>query len=343
MSVKQFDRLVPDAVRALAEADFSVVAAAFSHAGFVVSLPARGIIQIVAPATSNERLSLLVSVGVHGDETGPLEMLAWLLDELARTPHALAVNLMVVVGNLAAIEQGKRFIEADMNRMFRPDRGDLAPMMEARRADEIMQAVDEFFSAPGSRKWHLDLHTAIRESLYPAFAVVPDVNAKDDRQALVAWLGSAGIDAVILNRKLAGTFSAYTALEFGAIGVTVELGQVGVLGTNDVAQFEATQVALNALLRTGSIAPAVARSPAVFRVAQEIIKHSNRFTMTFDRSTKNFSTLDAGMLIATDGDIEYRVGTVTEYVVFPNPDVRIGQRAGLMVVQDTSLDHDAVA
>lgn len=324
---------VPEAVRALAEAEFSGVADCFASAGFQVRIPARGILQISAPAAITRRLSLLISVGIHGDETAPIEMLALLLDELARTPHALAVDLMVVVGNLDAIAAGKRFIDADMNRMFRAERGDLASAVEARRADTIMQAVATFFGTPGGKKWHLDLHTAIRPSLYPTFAIVPDVNAEQDRQALIDWLGSAGIEAVILNRKLAGTFSAYTATQFGVSGCTAELGQIGKLGANDLSQFAATQQALDTLLRTGSIGQTANAPPHVFAVTQEIVKHSDAFSMVFDRATNNFTALEPGMQIARDGDIEYRVGATTEYVVFPNPDVRAGLRAGLMVVR----------
>jgi succinylglutamate desuccinylase len=322
-----------DAVRALAEADFSGVAERFSRAGFDVRLPARGILQINAPIASTERLSLLLSVGVHGDETAPIEMLAVLLDKLAQMPQALAVDLMVVVGNLDAIAQGKRFIDADMNRMFRAERGDLANAVEAPRADEIMRAVEAFFIASSGRRWHLDLHTAIRPSLYPTFAVVPDVIGDEARDALAAWLGGAGIDAVIFNRKLAGTFSAWTALQFGASGSTVELGQIGALGANDLSQFAATEAALDALLRSGQPRPHAHKSAHVFVVAQEIIKHSDAFTMAFDKSTKNFTAMAPGAEIARDGEIVYRVGDDTEYVVFPNPTVRPGLRAGLMVVR----------
>lgn len=54
-------------------------------------------------------MALLLSVGIHGDETGPIEMLARLLGELAAAPQQLAVDLMIVVGNPAAIAQQWRF------------------------------------------------------------------------------------------------------------------------------------------------------------------------------------------------------------------------------------------
>jgi succinylglutamate desuccinylase len=55
--------------------------------------------------------------------------------------------------------------------------------------------------------------------------------------------------------------------------------------------------------------------------------------MSFGRDTQNFSALKRGEVIATDGDTVYTVSHDEELVVFPNPDVRVGLRAGLMVVR----------
>jgi succinylglutamate desuccinylase len=241
--------------------------------------------------------------------------------------------LMLVVGNPAAVAQGCRYLDVDLNRLFRVERGDGPAAAESGRADSIMRATDAFFTAPAAGKLHLDLHTAIRPSLYPTFAVVPDVIADADKDALAAWLGGAGIGAVILNRKPAGTFSAYTAACFGATSCTAELGQVAALGANDLNRFAAMQLALDALLRTGRTQPLRHNPPQVFTVAQEIIKRSDAFEMGFDRATKNFTSMTHGAVIARDGELVYRVGAAIEYVVFPNPDVGIGQRAGLMVVR----------
>ena len=69
---------LPDAVRALAEADLGAVAQRFTNAGFAVALPARGIMTI--KSTAAQRASVVLSVGVHGDETRPIEVVAHVLD-----------------------------------------------------------------------------------------------------------------------------------------------------------------------------------------------------------------------------------------------------------------------
>ena len=322
---------VSKAVRQLAGADFSALAQRFEGAGFAVALPAPGIVTIKAPAGA-VRASVLVSVGVHGDETGPIEVLAHVLDALSQQPSALAVDLMVCVGNIDAVAAGKRFIDADLNRMFRARRGALASAAEAARADAMIAATSAFFADAGPVRWHLDLHTAIRPSVYPTFAVVPDLIADEAKAALVAWLGQAAIGAIIMNPQSAGTYSYYSAEHHGAAASTVELGRVGTLGQNDLSLFADATTALDDLLR--GAAPAAAKaSPHIFKVAREIIKRSDEFSMAFGRETRNFTAIPAGEVIATDGGTVYRVGAREELVVFPNPDVRVGLRAGLMVVR----------
>ena len=322
---------VPAAVRKLAGADFGDLAQRFGDAGFTVGQPAKGILTIKLGA-GGERASVLVSVGVHGDETGPIEVVAHVLDALAQDASALAVDLMVCVGNIDAIAAGKRFIDADLNRMFRPVRGSLAGTAEAVRADAMIAATDAFFAGAGPVRWHLDLHTAIRPSVYPTFAIVPDLIADAGKQALIGWLGQAAIGAIIMNPQSAGTYSYYSAEVYGAAGSTVELGRVGTLGQNDLSLFADVSEALGKLLR--GAAPAAAKvEPHVFKVAQQIMKLSDGFSMAFDRNTQNFTSMQRGEVIATDGDTVYTVQHPEELVVFPNPDVRVGLRAGLMVVR----------
>jgi succinylglutamate desuccinylase len=319
--------------RRMAAGDFGEIAQHFSAAVFNVRLPAPGILQIRS-AGSIARPALLLSAGIHGDETAPIEILAGLLARLTVVPQALAVDLMVVTGNLAAIAAGQRYIDVDMNRLFGGDRSTMNPTAkEIARADLIAQQTAAFMSGITAPRWHLDLHTAIRDSNYLTFAIVPAVIAPEDRDSLIAWLGGAGIGAAIINPKPAGTYSAYTATQFGAVSSTVELGRVAELGKNDLTMLSATESALDALLRSGRLQPLASGKADVFVTAQELIKRSENFSLAFDRDTKNFTPMTRGTIIAQDGEVVYRVGEETEYVVFPNPDVRVGQRSGLMVVR----------
>ena len=322
---------LPDArLQALAAGDFTDLARRFRASGLQVTLPETSMLQLHAPR--REAMRLLISVGVHGNETAPIEMLASVLEALAQAPMTLAVDLLVVVGNPAAIAQGTRFIDADLNRLFCDERGALASSAEAARADVLMTASAAFLAVPATQKWHLDLHSAIRPSRYARFAMIPARAGDPMQEPLAAWLGSAAIEAVLFNSQRACTYSAFTAHGLGALSVTVELGQVAVLGKNQPDQLLATRLAFHGLLR-GETPVAGGPMPARFRVAQEIIKRSDAFSMNIDDSSHNFTAFAPGSVIATDGERITSAGAATEYVVFPNPRVLPGQRAGLMVVQ----------
>lgn len=323
---------LPEAVRALAEADFASVAQRFERAGFAVAQPASGVLTVKAATPDAGRPSVLVSVGVHGDETGPIEMVAWLVEALSRTPEALAVDLMLCVGNIDAIRLAKRFVDADLNRMFRAERGALAGTFEAGRADVLIDVTRAFFEGSGPQRWHLDLHTAIRPSHYPMFAIVPELIEEGARDTLIAWMGEAGIQAIIMNPASAGTYSYFTSEHLGAAGTTVELGRVGTLGQNDLSQFADAARALERLLR-GQPAGEAKAAPHVFATARSIMKLSDAFSMRVGRETWNFTPMKRGEVIALDGDTVYTVEHDEELVVFPNPDVRVGLRAGIMVVR----------
>lgn len=323
---------LPEAVRALAEADFASVAQRFERAGFAVAQPASGVLTVKAATPDAGRPSVLVSVGVHGDETGPIEMVAWLVEALSRTPEALAVDLMLCVGNIDAIRLGKRFVDADLNRMFRAERGALAGTFEAGRADVLIDVTRAFFEGSGPQRWHLDLHTAIRPSHYPMFAIVPELIEDRARASLIAWMGEAGIQAIIMNPASAGTYSYFTSEHLGAAGTTVELGRVGTLGQNDLSQFADAARALERLLH-GQPAGEAKAAPHVFATARSIMKLSDAFSMRVGRETWNFTPMKRGEVIALDGDTVYTVEHDEELVVFPNPDVRVGLRAGIMVVR----------
>ncbi len=325
--------------KALAQADFSPIATYFSNAGFIVKLPADGILQIYQSSSYvgfSSPAQVLISIGIHGDETGPIELLAHNLHALMKQPQELAVDLMIVVGNIDAIAQGKRFIDTDLNRLFHTNRPH-HESKEAKRAKDIIRATKDFFKKNNhGEKWHLDLHATIRPSHYRNFAIIADLQSDRKKQTLTSYLGAADIAAIVFNPKSAGTYSYFTAEHFGAISATVELGQVAPLGQNDVNTLKNMQAILNKLLCGIPVSSGTFNTtprPQIFKVAQEIIKLSDDFHMTCDSNTQNFTAMTQGAIIAHDGTTIYTVHHEQEHIVFPNPNVAIGQRAGLMVIK----------
>lgn len=277
---------------------------------------------------------LVLSAGVHGDETAPIEVLDALLTDLVTGRLPLALRLLVIFGNPAAMRDRKRYLDDDLNRFFNGRHQGRRDSREALRAQTIEAALTGFFGggeAPRPR-FHYDLHTAIRGSQFERFGLLPFQAGRPYRRDMLAWLAAAKLQALLINRAPAGTFAYHSAEAFGAASCTLELGKVRPFGQNDLSRFSAVDLALRSLVsgRPLALPPAL---PRVFTVADELAKQSENFELLLPPDVENFTAFPRGTLLARDGDYRYVVRHAEERVVFPNPSVKPGLRAGLMVVE----------
>lgn len=274
--------------------------------------------------------ALLLSAGIHGNETAPVELLMPWVDDLLAGKVPVAWRLMVVLGNPAALTAQKRYIHSDLNRMFGGRWQAFPDSPETQRALLLEQAVTRFWDEGDEpRRWHLDMHTAIRESYHPRFGVLPFRAASYETEFL-NWLGDAGLEALVFHQQPAGTFSHFTSEYFNASSCTLELGKARRFGENDLMKFAITREALYALLAGITATPALT-PPLHYRVTQQITRTSERFILHMSDDTKNFTAFAHGTCLAEDAIVQSIVQKEAEYVLFPNPNVAIGLRAGLML------------
>jgi succinylglutamate desuccinylase len=278
-------------------------------------------------------LRLLLTAGVHGDETAPIEMLARCLPGWAECAPA-ALDLTLALGNVDAIAAGRRHLNHDMNRMFGPGSESAPPAAwgsEGERAAVLAQSLHRVLQdADGVPTVHLDLHTTIRPSLKPTFAIVP---ADDEREPLLHWLAHAGLHAVVLSPGPHPTLSAFTR-RLGAAACTVELGRVGRFGSNDDTLLQRFEGALDALVRSGRGLPRAPDAPpatALYRVTRELTRRTEAFELLVPDDAPNFQPLAAGQLVARDRLDLVHARQDGECVLFPNRHVALGLRAGLLV------------
>lgn len=92
---------------------------------------------------------------------------------------------------------------------------------------------------------HLDMHTAIRGSLYRQFALLP-AHAGDFSPDFYQLLQASGMDAVVRHTEAGGTFTHFTCEKFAAQSATTELGKVMPFGANDLSLFAAADAAIRA-------------------------------------------------------------------------------------------------
>ncbi|HDV6328622.1 TPA: succinylglutamate desuccinylase [Burkholderia cenocepacia] len=290
-----------------------------------------------AAADAAARASVLVSAGVHGDETAPIELLSMLVRDLAAGALPLACRLLVVLGNVPAMRAGERYFDDDLNRLFSGRHAQVPASREAPRAAQLEAEASAFFAAApaGSARWHIDMHTAIRASVFEQFALLPHTGTPPTR-AMIEWLGDARIAAVLLHTAKGNTYSHFTAEHCGALACTLELGKVRPFGQNDLTRFAPADRAVRKLV-SGERAEVDATLPRVFTVIDQITKQSDALELFVAADVANFTAFTRGTVLAQDGDYRYTVKHDEERLVFPNPTVKPGLRAGLLVV-DTTRD-----
>jgi succinylglutamate desuccinylase len=281
------------------------------------------------------RASVVLSAGIHGDETAPIELLAQLAKDIASGAAPLAARVLLVLGHPGAMRAAVRYLSDDLNRLFRGRHRAMPASEETLRAAVLEDAVARFFDASTLPRWHFDMHTAIRASRFERFALLP--HREPGRPDYVAGdftrLAGLGIEAVLLHREAGNTFSQHCSSAHGAFAATLELGKVMGFGQNDLSRFAGASAGLRAFLADPG-AGADQPPPRVFEVVATIVRRTqDGFTLFADDATPNFTRFERGALVARDTGYAYRTTRDSERIVFPNPRVRPGLRAALMVAE----------
>lgn len=300
-------------------------------AGGRFRLLAPGVLELVPDAPSAGARACVLSAGVHGNETAPMELLGEVLARLEAGLLRLGAPLLVILGNPEAIRRGERYVATNLNRLFRRDldvAGD-----EPDRARALMAEVDAFYARhTGLPPLHYDLHTAIRDSRFPRFVVEPFAETPTPAEQW-RWLAAAGIQAVLHQHRHSWTFSHYARHYHGAAAFTLELGRARPFGHNDLIPLAPMARLLEALVEGRAPAEGDPGAMTFFRAEHELLRHSEAFRLCFPDDTPNFSEFPPGTLLAEDAVAgETRVGATPLSVVFPNAEVEIGARAALLVV-----------
>ncbi|CAD5108588.1 succinylglutamate desuccinylase [Zestomonas carbonaria] len=305
-----------------------------THEGARLRWLTEGALEVTPPADADSGLDLLLSAGIHGNETAPIELLDRLLHDIARGDLKPRARLLFLFGNPEAMRRGERYVEQDINRLFN-GRHEQTSGTEALRAGELERLAANFFAKPERTRLHYDLHTAIRGSKIEQFALYPWAEGRRHSALELARLHAAGIEAVLLQSKASITFSAYTYASLGAEAFTLELGKARPFGHNQAVNLDLLEARLRALIDGSE--PATEPSPLdglqLFAVAREVIKRSDAFQLHLPKDIENFSELPQGYLLAEDiAGTRWVVDEQDARIIFPNPKVQNGLRAAIIIV-----------
>lgn len=94
----------------------------------------------------NQLEHVLLSAGVHGNETAPIELLDQLVGDLLNSRLKLNVKLMIMLGNPEAMGNGERYNDIDMNRLFSQHHKNYPPCAETLRAEQLEALTAQFLN-----------------------------------------------------------------------------------------------------------------------------------------------------------------------------------------------------
>jgi len=273
----------------------------------------------------------VISCAVHGDETAPIEMVRDMVHDILAGKLTVKQRTLFLIANPAAIANGTRFIEVNMNRLFSGAHAK-GSSPEHQRAAKIEEYVTRFFKQ--EQRLHYDLHTAIRDSAHEKFAVYPFTHGGPYKKEQLTFLAECGVDTILLNQAPTTTFSYYSVRQHRADAFTVELGKVRPFGENDMSRFAAADKMFRKLISTTELElpDFDPQRHHVYDVCRTINRTQQDFRLHFPNDVANFTEFEVGYVLASDGELDYHVQQDGERIIFPNADVAIGQRALLTVI-----------
>ncbi|NVL46671.1 succinylglutamate desuccinylase, partial [Pseudomonas syringae pv. actinidiae] len=231
-----------------------------------------GALEVRPPQARDNGTDLLLSAGIHGNETAPIELLDELIRSIARGDLKPRARILFLFGNPAAMRLGARYVEQDVNRLFN-GRHEQSGGAEALRACELERLAASFFSLPNRYRLHYDLHTAIRGSKIEQFALYPWKEGRQHSRFELARLRAAGMRAVLLQNKPSIVFSAYTYEQLGAEAFTLELGKARPFGQNQHVNLAPLRLRLEQIIDGSEPEPDERlEGLQLFSVAREVIK-----------------------------------------------------------------------
>ena len=110
---------------------------------------------------------LFVTAGIHGNEPSGVKALEKVFEELDRTRPEISGKIVGVKGNKRALEEGKRYLDEDLNRTWTEENIEKKQPAsnEQQEMFEIIQILQNYPEQNFSKRFFLDCHTTSAASL----------------------------------------------------------------------------------------------------------------------------------------------------------------------------------
>jgi len=257
----------------------------------------------------------IILAGIHGDEKCGVEALKKVLLNL----EIKRGRVLFGYGNPRAIDANQRFIEFNLNRMFKSD--DL--LLKNKRESYEYERAQFLKNYLNQADALLDLHASRTPSSKPF--VICEVNAKGIVEYLPIDLVVSGFDKV----EPGGT--DYYMNSIGKIGICIECGY---LGNPESAQI--AEESIFAFLKArehikNDVSP---KKQSYVRMYDLYMTKTNNFTLS--KPFDDFEEISQGQIIGIDGEKEVRVEKES-IILFARNRKQIGNEAFLIGEKKNSL------
>lgn len=302
----------------------------------------------IFPNSPTSRDALIISVGIHGDETAPVEMAYKLMSEIY-DGLKISIPIMISVGNLEALKFGTRAVDVDLNRCFEGNGSE--DLLEHKRASLIIDSINSFtkdLENIGARLTSvLDLHSYVYPNCFKQyqdektqFAICVKQQAYSQKHEMI--IKDCRINKVITDVSLKGTLVSYIATTFpDALAMVFELGHAKKFGENNPLDLKNIYDYLKALICNESIVKSSLlkqQEIEIYKFCDPLIKTCDSFRFNENICLRNFTKYAEGTIIAYENDeIVYKIPSDNYTVLFPWPSRPVGT-AGTYLLQKLSVD-----
>lgn len=257
----------------------------------------------------------IILAGVHGNEKCGVEAFKKILQDIQIDRG----QVFFVYGNPKAIEENKRFIEANLNRMFKNENLFSKYEMESYEYGRA-QFLKNYLNQADAL---LDIHASLTPNSTPF--VICEPNAKTIAKYLPVNLIVSGFDKI----EPGGT--DYYMNSLGKIGMCVECGY-----NNDPSSSEIAEKAIFAFLKIRGhlFNDLMPQKKSYLKIHTSYTTKTNDFNLS--KSFADFEEVSAGQIIGIDGD--QTVSTQKNAIIlFARNRKKIGDEAFLLGEKKNSL------
>jgi len=260
--------------------------------------------------------TLVLVGGIHGNEPSGLEAALEILADLEQRKLEFHGRIIVLAGNLRALDKNQRFIYRDMNRVWTADRiesirnndADFACHAEDYEQIELLEAIDDVLHETRGEAYFLDLHTSsargcpfltvgdtIRNRRFAMNFPLPLILGLEEQLegSLLEYLNNRGM--VTLGVEGGQHEDLASRANFSAV-IRLALVSIGMVQRSDFPDLDADYNTLKV---------ACAGVPRVVEIRYRFAITSNEL-FRMKPGFNNFQPIRRGDLIASEGDGDVR-------------------------------------